>query len=311
MTARLDTAETRFSTRTAPRTAAMLGYAALLALWSWFVGIPNDPGGVVLWVWLGTIAWDIEAPRERHLDFWRDWWKPMLILVAYWLLRGLADDVGSTVHYAMPIRVDEWLGGGVTPTERLQGAWCGDPCLKSSEPRWYDSVFTTVYASHFVTGLAVAGVLWVRSRDVWLGWMRRLIGLHVVALAIYWVYPMAPPWMASRDGLLGQVARISRRGWSEIDLHRQTMVLFGMPNKVAAMPSLHAGVAFLLAFYAIERLRSPLRWLALVYPLTMSLVLVYSAEHYVIDAIVGALLAAAVIVGCRHWESRRGAPAAS
>ena len=43
----------------------------------------------------------------------------------------------------------------------------------------------------------------------------------------------------------------------------------------------------------------------LLYPLTMTLVLVYSAEHYVVDAIVGALLAAGVMVGCRLWEDRR------
>jgi membrane-associated phospholipid phosphatase len=120
---------------------------------------------------------------------------------------------------------------------------------------------------------------------------------------------MAPPWMAARDGYLGEVHRVSGRGWSEIDLHRQTMVLFGMANKSAAMPSLHAGLAFLLAFFAIARLRTRWRWLALLYPLTMTLVLVYSGEHYVLDALVGALLAAGVMVGCRLWEDRRTAPA--
>ena len=109
----------------------------------------------------------------------------------------------------------------------------------------------------------------------------------------------------ARDGYLGVVNRVSSRGWSGIDLHRQTMVLFGMANKSAAMPSLHAGLAFLLAFFAIARLRTPWRWLVLLYPLTMTLVLVYSAEHYVVDAIVGALLAAGVMVGCRRWEDRR------
>ena len=90
----------------------------------------------MLWVWLGTIAWNIDAPRNEHLDFWRDWWRPLLVLVVYWLLRGLADEIGTPVHYTMPIRFDEWLGGGVTPTERLQSAWCGDPCLKTMPPRW-------------------------------------------------------------------------------------------------------------------------------------------------------------------------------
>ena len=103
---------------------------------------------------------------------------------------------------------------------------------------------------------------------------------------------MAPPWMAARDGYLDEVHRITSRGWSEIDLHRQTMVMFGMGNKVAAMPSLHAGIAFLVAFWFIPRLRTPWRWLVLPYPLTMSLALAYFAEHYVVDAIAGALVAA-------------------
>ena len=76
-------------------------------------------------------------------------------------------------------------------------------------------------------------------------------------------------------------------------------------NKVAAMPSLHAGIAFLVAFYLISRLRSTWRFLLLLYPLTMSTVLVYSGEHYVVDTIAGALLAGAVMIGCRIWERGR------
>ncbi|MET1058436.1 MAG: phosphatase PAP2 family protein [Nocardioides sp.] len=305
MTADLRVGTAPSPTRPAARIGAMLGFGALLVLWSVLIGIPNDTGGVVLWVWFGTIAWNIQAPREEHLAFWRDWWRPLLVLVVYWLLRGLADEIGTPIHYSMPIRFDDWLGGGVTPTERLQEAWCGDPCLKSTPPRWYDTVFTTVYASHFLVGLTVAGVLWVRNRAVWVLWMRRFVALHVVALVLFWTYPMAPPWMASRDGYLGAVSRVSSRGWSELDLHRQTMVLFGMANKSAAMPSLHAGLTFLLAFFVIAQVRSSWRWLVLLYPLTMTLVLVYSGEHYVIDAVVGALLAGAVMVGCRIWEDRR------
>ena len=64
----------------------------------------------------------------------------------------------------MPITVDRWLGGGTLPTESLQHALCGNPCDPDSDPRWYDLVLTTVYATHFVTGLTIAAVLWVRSR---------------------------------------------------------------------------------------------------------------------------------------------------
>ena len=62
--------------------------------------------------------------RSEHLDFWRDWWRPLLVLVVYWLLRGLADEIGTPVHYTMPIRFDEWLGGGVTPTAVTEPIGC-------------------------------------------------------------------------------------------------------------------------------------------------------------------------------------------
>lgn len=295
----------------------MTAYAVALLLWSWVVGIPNDPAGVILWIWLGTIAWYAQDPDRRWRAFWRDWWVPLALLVGYWIMRGLADEIGIPVHVTMPIRVDEWLsavlgGSGTVPTVSLQQAWCGDPCLKTLPPRWWDVVFTSVYASHFLVALTLAGVLWVRDREEWVRWLRRYITLLYAGLAIYVVYPMAPPWMAARDGYLDPVARITRRGWSEIslggfDLHRQTMVMWGMGNKVAAMPSLHAGIAFLVAFWFLTRLRTPWRWLLLLYPLAMSLALTYFAEHYVVDAVAGAAVALLVMVGVGRWERRRAA----
>lgn len=290
----------------------MTAYAVALLLWCVLVGIPNDPAGVILWIWLGTIAWYVDDPGRRWRAFWRDWWVPLALLVVYWLVRGLADEIGIPPHYSMPIRVDEWLFGGTVPTVWLQQEWCGEPCLRTMSPHWYDVLFTTVYASHFLVALTLAGVLWVRDRDEWVRWLRRYITLLFAGLAIYIVYPMAPPWMAARDGYLSPVARITRRGWSEIavgdvDLHRQTMIMWGMGNKVAAMPSLHAGIAFLVAYWFITRLRTPWRWALLLYPVAMSLALTYFAEHYVVDAVAGAALALLVMVGVGRWERRRAA----
>ncbi len=104
------------ATRRPARVAAMLAYAGLLALWSKFLGIPNDTVQVFVWLWLGTIAWHIQAPWRYHLRFPRDWSLPMLGLIVYFYSRGLTDELGLPVHYTMPIRVDEWLGGGVLPS---------------------------------------------------------------------------------------------------------------------------------------------------------------------------------------------------
>ena len=293
-------------TRRKVRVAAMLAYAALLVLWSEMLGIPNDTVGVFLWLWLGTVAWNIEAQPRYHLNFLKDWWIPVVGLVIYFFTRGLTDELGLPVHFTMPISFDEWIGFGQTPTERLQRALCGDPCLRTSEPRWYDVLFTTVYATHFVTGLTIAAVLWVRNRGEWIKWMRRYVIINFGALVVYIAYPMAPPWMASEQGYLhADVTRITGRGWHDIGLGRMDVVLQGVGNPVAAMPSLHAGITFLIAIYGIQRLRSPWRWLLALYPLAMCTALVYYAEHYVIDVLAGAVLAVVVLVGCQLWENSR------
>ncbi|WP_159081303.1 phosphatase PAP2 family protein [Nocardioides sediminis] len=289
----------------ARRVAAVTAYVVLLGTWVVTLGIPNDSLQVVLWLWAATIAARFDAPWRSHLAFLRDWWLPVAGLVVYFYSRGLTDELGLPVHVEMPITLDRWLGGGVTPTERLQAAWCGDPCVKESDPRLFDLYFTSVYATHFVAGLTIAAVLWSRSRAEWERWMRRYVGICFGALVVYIAFPMAPPWMASEMGELGHTSRITGRGWSEIGLDRIDVLLQGVGNPVAAMPSLHAGIAFLIAMYGVQRLRSPGRWLLLVYPASMSVALVYYAEHYVVDIVAGALLAWAVLVGASRWERRR------
>jgi membrane-associated phospholipid phosphatase len=298
-------------TRRRARVLAMVVYAVALGLWSHLLGIPNDTVQVFVWLWLGTIAWNIEAPRRYHLRFVRDWSIPLVGLIIYFYSRGLTDNLGLPVHYTMPIRFDEFVsrifgGSGTLPTVGLQHALCGDPCLRESDPRWYDVFFTTIYASHFLTGLTIAAVLWVRKREEWLLFMRRYVAMNFGALIVYILYPMSPPWMASEDGYIHEVIpRLTGRGWRDLGLGRFDLVLQGVGNPVAAMPSLHAGITFLVAIYGIWRLRTPLRWLLPLYPLAMCVTLVYYGEHYVVDVLAGALLAVLVMVGCWLWELRR------
>jgi PAP2 superfamily len=279
----------------------------LFAAWVKLTGVPTDPFLLFGWIWLGTIGWNIQAPARGHLEFVRDWWPPLLVLVGYMYSRGLSDEVGLfDVHVSEPIVIDRWLGAGVTPTERLQSAWCGDPCLASSDPRWFDVAFGSVYFTHFVTGLAIALVLWLRNRDEWAKWMRRYLGLNLLGLVVYITYPMAPPWMAAEQGFIDpDLVRLTSRGSRDLGLGGFHVDLANVGNPVAAMPSLHAGVAALIAMYAIQRLRSPARWLLLLYPLAMSTLLVYNGEHYVIDVLAGFAAAGLVMWACDRWEATR------
>lgn len=269
------------------------------------IGIPTDTPQIFGWLWLATIAWNVGAPWRTHLRFVRDWWIPLALLMLYLYSRGISDDLQATVHITEPIAFDRWLGGGTTPTEHLQAALCGEPCTTAIAPRWYDVALTAVYFSHFLTGLTVAAVLWIRSRAAWLPFMRRFVVINLAALVVYVAYPMAPPWMASEDGYLPSgIARLTGRGWSDIGLGGFHLALAAIGNPVAAMPSLHAGLATMVAAYGILRLRGGWRWLLLLYPAAMSFMLVYYAEHYVLDVLAGYLLAGLVLAGCSLWEHR-------
>jgi len=137
--------------------------------------------------------------------------------------------------------------------------------------------------------------------------MRRYLSLNVFALLVFITYPVAPPWWAAQDGVVtSDIARITGRGWydlSEAGFHRK---LSALGNPVAAVPSLHAGIAMFAAVYGMTRLRSRWRWALLLYPLIMSFALVYYAEHYVVDILAGYAAAGIVLSACTWWERRRG-----
>ena len=293
-----------------PRVAGVAAYVVALGVFIHLFGLPKQSVVLVVWIWLATVAWDVRRPPREHLVFLRDWWPPMAVLVFYLYSRGLSDDLGIfKLHETEPISVDRWLFGGTLPTEYLQAHLCGTPCVKSLPPRWYDVILTTVYYSHFFASLIIAGWLWKRHREEWLWFMRRYLTVLVVTVCIYVVYPMAPPWMAARDGYISHdVSRITGRGWfdlgssSHATLHQSVSAV---GNQVAAMPSLHAGLTMLIAWWGIRRMRTRWRWVLLLYPVAMSFTLVYYAEHYVVDTLAAAVMVAAVMAGCALWDRWR------
>jgi membrane-associated phospholipid phosphatase len=74
-------------------------------------------------------------------------------------------------------------------------------------------------------------------------------------------------------------------------------------NDSAAVPSLHAAYALLVTLFSLTLSR---RWglLAIPYTLGMWFAIVYFGEHYVSDAIIGALLALAVFLALRRLWPR-------
>jgi membrane-associated phospholipid phosphatase len=80
----------------------------------------------------------------------------------------------------------------------------------------------------------------------------------------------------------------------------RTYGVLGDPNPVAAMPSLHQAITFMLFWFA----RHHSRWLAalaLLYSLAMAFALVYTGEHYVIDILVGSAITTYAYFFAGRW----------
>ncbi|MFE4816961.1 phosphatase PAP2 family protein [Streptomyces sp. NPDC056704] len=150
----------------------------------------------------------------------------------------------------------------------------------------------TYYATvHFPATVAFLVWMYLR-RPVHYVWARRVLAaVTAAALALHLTFPLAPPRLLAAAGLVdtGQVY-----GPTVYGAHPATDE---MANQFAAMPSLHFGWALMVAIGLIAATRSRLRWLWLLHPLLTLLVIVGTANHYWLDAIVAtALLGIALAV---------------
>jgi len=253
-------------------------------------GLPTDRVVLLGWV-VGSLAAYAVADGVRRLGrLLADWLPLVALLLAYDASRGFADGFGAPVHVTEPAAVDRWLGFGSLPTVVLQEHW---------DAGWWHAVATLVYASHFVVTPLVLGILWVRDRQRWVHYARLVVALSAAGLATYVLYPAAPPWLAAKDGVIEPVRRLSGTGWEVLGLPRAGALLAdsqGQVNQVAAVPSLHTAFAVLtcLALLPVAR-RTWQRVLLLAYGPAMALVLVWAGEHYVVDTLLGALYALAVV----------------
>jgi hypothetical protein len=270
--------------------------------------LPADGLLVGMFVFVLLVVDGLTVSGWRHtVGIARDWLPVFGIVVFYDTTRGFAEDLGMPLQVDALIEVEKLLAAGEVPSVWLQDRLLGQ------ETAWWEPILTLTYMTHFVFSFALLGVLYVRSRDRWLGYVRRFVTLCLAGMLTYVLLPAAPPWWASEHGSLPPVSRSLSRGWDVIGLQTVGGVIkrgqAGV-NEVAALPSLHAGFAclFVMVLWASASRARPL---LAAYPLLMGFALVIGGEHYVIDLILGAIYAGVVHVGWTRWERRRSAASRS
>jgi hypothetical protein len=194
------------------------------------------------------------------------------------------------VKITYPVKADRFLGGGTTPTLRLQrllgrpGRFHGwEKLLIWSHWLWFAFPHGTV------------AYLLLRHPERFARGAAQIYATFDLGLIGYWAVPTAPPWYAAREGLMddGITPELRRMmveygeefwgsGWGP---------LYGLlgGNPLAAMPSLHFATSVMAAHQLSETgpVAGLVGWL---YTATLGVALVYLGEHYVVDLAAGLAL---------------------
>jgi membrane-associated phospholipid phosphatase len=136
-----------------------------------------------------------------------------------------------------------------------------------------------------------------------------------MGFATFALFPAAPPWLASREGELEATTRLIGPITGHIPFIQVSFEgLYERgseySNPVAAVPSLHAAYTLLFVLFLWRSARWA-RPLLAAYPPAMAFALVYTAEHYVVDILLGWAYTLAAVWAVSHVAKARKSTEAS
>ena len=287
-------------------------FVAVLSVFMWRDGVPVARDRLLMWIVLGLLAVSTTNVGGWLRSVVLEWLPFAIVLWAYDLLRGSADELFFSAHYTPQIEADRLLFGGEVPTTWLQAhLWDG-----ASQLHWYDYAAWAVYMSYFVATYVVAGVLWFVSRRLFRRYVGSVALLAAMGFATFALFPAAPPWLAGREGELEWATRSIGPISGEVPFVAfswEDLIERGSEyaNPVAAVPSLHAAYTLLIVLFLWRLVPRWARPLLAAYPIAMTFALVYTAEHYVVDILLGwayALVAVWIVERVARWLAPGPAP---
>ena len=243
----------------------------------------------------------LRAPRPRRRPrpaLWRELALLAVLYLLYSLSRSLvgSDPTTAMANGALVLAAERAVGLDV---EAAVAQWLAASTVLSV-------VFAYAYAAlHYTVTPAVLVWLWRRHPHDYSAARTVLLAASAVALVCYWLVPVAPPRLLSPD-FPDVLALTSSLGWwgAEASAPRG---LGGLTNQYAALPSMHVGWAVWCGLVVARLTHSRrVRAVALAYPVLVTVVVVATANHYLVDAVAGA----AVVVGAALVLPRAGASTA-
>jgi hypothetical protein len=212
--------------------------------------------------------------------------------LAYRLVRGLVEgDAGAAFAHARDlISLERTTHLFVEPSVQ---AWASGSRVLMGFSSWlYVNAQTTVTVGALV-------YLYLRhNRNFYFVRNMFMIAMFI-ALVGYTVFPTAPPRFMPEWGFIDSVS-----DFTGVRVNHASASMTALFNPYAAVPSMHVAFALMIG-WPLARLsrRSIVRVLWLLYPFLMAFVIVVTANHFIVDALLGALTAGASAYGAM-WLAR-------
>jgi membrane-associated phospholipid phosphatase len=215
----------------------------------------------------------------------------------YSIVRGLADEPGAAQaafdNGRGIIHLEQTLHVFVEPAVQ---AWARGSGFLIDAASW-----TYVNAQSSVT-LGALVFIYLRRNKSFYFVRNMMIAAMVLALVGYMVYPTAPPRFFPEWGFFDSVSDFA-------GVEPDSPTVNALFNPYAAIPSMHVAFAVMIGL-SMSRLvgHRVLRLLWRAYPVLVTFVIVATANHFLMDALLGALVAAVAAVAA--MELARTRPAA-
>ncbi len=139
---------------------------------------------------------------------------------------------------------------------------------------------------HIPAFIAVLAWVYLARNEAFAFFRNAFILINAIALSVFALVPVAPPRLLPTSGIVDTLFVFSNTNYESGGLRIIT-------NPYAAMPSLHFGYAVFISVGVLLLVRS--RWvrlLAIVYPVIVLVAIVATGNHFLFDALAGALVIA-------------------
>lgn len=214
----------------------------------------------------------------------------VLAVVSYFLIRGLMSTSHAVAvdHAHRLVDIERWLGVAV----------------EADIQRWAESqpylmpVMNSIYIyAHWPVVAGTLGWLLWRHREAFTVYRTALVLSGLIGMVFFMTIPMAPPRFLPELGFVDTIMR-------DTESYR-VLQPTSFTNQYAAMPSLHVGWNLLMGI-AIYRHTSYVGWkiFAVVMPLAMYAATIFTANHFVLDGVVGASITVVALMLANRY--RRG-----